>query len=374
MQKKTANMEIKKLNHTNIFQFLRRSSGMTKQDIVSTLQLCLPTVTQNINELQSEGLVSESCSIGNTGGRRAKTYDIVRDARVAIGLDITRNHITVVMVDLTGAIISRTRVREKFERTDAYYRCLGALVEQAASDAGLSGERILGVGIGVPGLVTADHQTVFYGEILNFTGATCAEFSKYIPFPTALFNDANAAGLAESWATGGSVNAFYLMLSNNIGGSVVIGGQVYAGQHLRSGEVGHITIIPGGRKCYCGQQGCVDAYLAATELSSLTDGNLSAFFDLLSAGDERAAAAWDQYLGHLALTANNLNMLFDCPVVLGGYVGEYIGDYMDQVRERAAYLNTFEGNGDYLRVCSYKTEAIAAGAALHFIALFINSI
>lgn len=298
----------------------------------------------------------------------------MRDARVAIGLDITRNHITVVMVDLTGAIISRTRVREKFERTDAYYRRLGALVEQAASDAGLSGERILGVGIGVPGLVTADHQTVFYGEILNFTGATCAEFSKYIPFPTALFNDANAAGLAESWATGGSVNAFYLMLSNNIGGSVVIGGQVYAGQHLRSGEVGHITIIPGGRKCYCGQQGCVDAYLAATELSSLTEGNLSAFFDLLSAGDEKAAAAWDQYLGHLALTANNLNMLFDCPVVLGGYVGEYIGDYMDQVRERAGYLNTFEGNGDYLRVCSYKTEAIAAGAALHFIALFINSI
>lgn len=374
MQKKTANMEIKKLNHTNIFQLLRQNSGMTKQDIVSTLQLCLPTVTQNVNELQDEGLVDESGSIGNTGGRRAKTYDIVRDARVSIGLDITRNHITVVMVDLTGAVISRTRIRQKFERTDAYYRQLGALVEQAASDAGLAANRILGVGIGVPGLVTADHQTVFYGEILTFTGATCAEFSKYIPFPTALFNDANAAGLAESWTTGGSVNAFYLMLSNNVGGSVVIDGKVYAGQHLRSGEVGHITIIPGGRKCYCGQHGCVDAYLAATELSSLTDGSLASFFDLLSAGDEKALATWDQYLDHLALTVNNLNMLFDCPVVLGGYVGEYIGDYMDEVCGRARLLNSFESDGDYLRVCSYKTEAIAAGAALHFISLFIDSI
>lgn len=374
MQKKTANMEIKKLNRTNIFQLLRRSSGMTKQDIVSTLQLCLPTVTQNVNELQDEGLVNESGSIGNTGGRRAKTYDILRDARVAIGLDIARNHITVVMVDLTGAVISRTRIRQKFERTDAYYRQLGSLVDQAASEAGLASERILGVGIGVPGLVTADHQTVFYGEILNFTGATCAEFSKYIRFPTALFNDANAAGLAESWATGGSVNAFYLMLSNNVGGSVVIDGQVYAGQHLRSGEVGHITIIPGGRKCYCGQHGCVDAYLAATELSSLTDGNLASFFDLLSSGNEKAVTTWDQYLDHLALTVNNLNMLFDCPVVLGGYVGEYIGAYMDEVRARARRLNSFENDGNYLRVCSYKTEAIAAGAALHFITLFIDSI
>lgn len=374
MRKKTANMEIKKRNHTNIFQFLRRNNGMTKQDIVSALQLCLPTVTQNINELQEEGLVDESGSLGNTGGRRAKTYDVVRDAKVSIGLDITSNHITVVMVDLTGTVISRTRVRQKFERTDEYYRCLGALVERAVGDAGFSRERILGVGIGVPGLVSADHQTVFYGEILDFTGATCTEFSQYIPFPAALFNDANAAGLAESWTTNGSVNAFYLMLSNNVGGSVVIGGQVYAGQHLRSGEVGHITIIPGGRKCYCGQRGCVDAYLAATELSSYADGNLGAFFDLLSAGDQKALAVWDQYLDHLALTVNNLNMLFDCTVVLGGYVGEYIEDYMDEVRERARRLNSFENNGDYLRVCSYKTEAIAAGAALHFISIFIDSI
>ena len=374
MQKKTANMEIKKLNRTNVFQLLRRGSGMTKQDIVATLQLCLPTVTQNINELQSEGLVCESGSVGNTGGRRAKTYDVVRDARVSIGLDITRNHITVVVVDLTGGIISRTRVREKFERTDSYYRRLGALVEQAATDADLPHERILGVGIGVPGLVTADHKAVFYGEILGFTGATCAEFSRYIPFPTALFNDAKAAGLAESWTTGGSMNVFYLMLSNNIGGSVVIGGQVYTGQNLRSGEVGHITIHPGGRKCYCGQQGCVDAYLAATELSSLTDGNLAAFFDLLKSADETATATWDQYLNHLSLTVNNLNMLFDCPVVLGGYVGEYIGDYMEEVRARTAGRNSFEPSGDYLRVCSYKTEAIAAGAALHFISLFIDSI
>ncbi len=374
MRKKTANMEIKQVNHTNIFQWLRRNSGMTKQDIVSSLQLCLPTVTQNINELQREGLVGESGSIGNTGGRRAKTYDIIKNARVSVGLDITRNHITVVMVDLTGGIMSRTRVRKRFERTDSYYRYLGTLVERAVSDSGLPAHCVLGVGIGVPGLVTGDHQTVFYGGILNFTGATCAEFSTYIPYPTALFNDANAAGLAESWATSDNVSAFYLMLSNNIGGSVVIGGQVYAGQHLRSGEVGHITIVPGGRQCYCGQKGCVDAYLAATELSTLTDGNLAAFFELLKSRDQKATAIWSEYLNHLAITVNNLNMLFDCPVILGGYVGEYIGEYLDEVRVQAGRLNSFENNADYLTVCSYKTEAIAAGAALYFITRFIDSI
>jgi len=373
-RKKTTNMEIKKLNHTNIYQFLRKNSGITKQDIVSRLQLCLPTITQNIIELQDEGLVEKSGSIGNTGGRRAKTYDIIKDARTAIGLDITRNHVTAVAVDLTGSIIDCVRTRKNFELTDDYYQYIGNLVSSVIDKAKLKPELILGVGIGVPGLVTADNQTVFFGQILNFTGTTCSEFSKYIPFKTALFNDANAASFAEIWAREEIKNAFYIMLSNNIGGSVVINSQIYVGDHLRSGEVGHITIVPGGRECYCGQKGCVDAYCAATELSSLTDGNLSSFFNLLKSGDEEATKLWDEYLGHLAMTVNNLYMLFDCKIILGGYVGEYILDYMDEFRNRAKKLNTFEDNADYLMVCSYKTEAIAAGAALNFIADFINSI
>lgn len=373
-KKKTANMEIKKYNHTNIFQLLRKHSTMTKQDIVSALQLCLPTVTQNINELQSEGLVAESGTVGNTGGRRAKTYDIVRSARTAVGLDITRNHITAVLVDLTGSIISRTRVRKKFERSEEYYQYLGALVSRAVAESELPSEQVLGVGIGVPGLVTGDHQTVFYGEILGFTGATCAEFSKYIPYPTALFNDANAAGFAEIWSSDETKDAFYLMLSNNVGGSVVIDGQVYAGRNLRSGEVGHMCIVPRGRLCYCGQYGCVDAYLAATNLSFRTDGNLSSFFALLQSGDPGAAQAWGEYLDHLAITVNNLNMLFDCTIILGGYVGEYIQPYLEEVRRRARQLNSFEDSADYLIGCAYQTEAIAAGAGLYFIAQFIDSI
>jgi len=320
-------------------------------------------------------LVEESGSMGNTGGRRAKTYDIIKNARVAVGLDITRNHITVVVVDLKGEVILRTGVRHPFERTDEYYRFLGALVDQAVQKCGLAPDKVLGVGIGIPGLVTPDHQKVFYGKILNFTGATCEEFSTYINYPSSLFNDANAAGFAESWFSNRTKNFFYLMLSNNIGGSVVINGEVYNGDHLHSGEIGHLCIVPNGRKCYCGQRGCVDAYLAATELSSLTDGNIGNYFALLKSGNKEAKAVWEQYLQHLALAVNNLYMLFDCTVILGGYVGSYIEEYLPTVRSYAAELNTFEnGDASYIEVCSYKTEAIAAGAALNYISAFIDSI
>ena len=67
-------------------------------------------------------------------------------------------------------------------------------------------------------------------------------------------------------------------------------------------------------------------------------------------------------------------MLLDCNVILGGYVGEYLDVYIDELRMRASKLNTFTGDADYLKLCSYKKESIAAGAALYFIDAFTNSL
>lgn len=373
-EKQTASLEIKRINRKRIYQLLREKKELSRQDIVVELRLCLPTVTQNLIELQSEGLVSESGSIGNTGGRRARTYSVVNNARLAIGLDITRHHITAVAVDLSGSVVERIHIRRDFELSNAYYKQLGTLTEEIISQAGIDKSKLLGVGIAVPGLITEDNQTVFYGKILDFTGMTCSEFSQFIPYPSAFYNDANAAGFAEIWANKTFKNAFYLMLSNNIGGAVLVDNQIYPGENIKSGEVGHITIVPDGRPCYCGQRGCVDPYCAATVLSKLTDGNLEQFFQLLRNKNPEALEAWRDYLHYLAVTVNNLHMLFDCRVILGGYVGAYMEEYIDDFRKLAASRNTFEKNADYLQACRYKTEAIAAGAALHYIDCFIGSI
>ena len=373
-QKITANMEIKRANRASVYSLLFRTGQLTKQEIVEALQLSLPTVTQYLSEFQDEGLVVEAGYIGNTGGRRAKTYDIVSNARTAIGLDITKNHITAIAVDLRGAIIARVRIRYAFARTDEYYEHLGEIVKDIIAEAKLNPANILGVGIGVPGLCSADYQTVYYGQILGFTGATCQEFSKNISYPTALMNDANAASFAELWINTGIKNAFYIMLSNNVGGSVVIDGHQFFGDNLHSGEVGHLTIVQNGEPCYCGKLGCVDPYCAATVLSSLTDGNLEDFFSILKKGDPEAAALWDTYLDHLTDAVVNVNVLYDSKIIIGGYVGQFIGDYMNDLKSRISKYNIFGDRNDYLHVCSYQKEAIAAGAALKFISDFINTL
>jgi predicted NBD/HSP70 family sugar kinase len=375
-QKRVASLVIQKMNRTNIYRLLRREpSGLTKQDIVQRLGISLPTIANNLSELQSRGLVTENGVATHTGGRRAKTWTFARDARAAVGLDVTGDYVTAVAVDLDGRVVNQTRTTLAFERSASYYRKLGELVRTVVESAPLDASRILGVGIGVPGLVTGDMRTVFYGEILKFTGATCEEFSHDIPFRTALFNDASAAGFGEFWVHENRGSIFYISLSNNVGGAVMIESKIIYGSHYHAAEIGHLTLHPGGELCYCGQRGCAEVYLAATALTRAAGGNLASFFRLLERRDSDALAVWDTYLDNLALAVNNVQELFDCAVVLGGYITEYIGPYLPELKRRAGALNSFErGGADYIDICRYKTLSIAAGAALYFVREFIDGV
>lgn len=372
--KKPLNVELKKINTTNIYRKFLQGGEMSKQELAADLRLCIPTVAKNIDELMKAELVRPTGVKGNTGGRNATAYSIVSDARTAIGIEITNNHITIAALDLLGNIILSERYRAVFSDTSDYYCKLGRLVKEIISKAGLQEQDILGVGIGLPVLVDSNRQNIVFNKIINLESNVYEKLSQHIPYRVALFNDANAAAYTEIWKNPNRKNAFYLMLSNNIGGCFVLDNLVYTGDTQKGGEVGHMTLIPNGQKCYCGQSGCVESYLAATNLSNLTDGNLQRFFLELERGDKRFAMIWDKYLDYLALTVNTVHALLDCDIVLGGYVGEYLEAYMDTLRERVEGLNSFGDRADFLKNCNYKKAAIASGAALNFIAAFHESI
>lgn len=76
----------------------------------------------------------------------------------------------------------------------------------------------------------------------------------------------------------------------------------------------------------------------------------------------------------LVLTVHSVHALLDCPVILGGYVGEYIEPYLDDIRRRVRATDTFDAPADYVRASSYRKEVVAAGAALSFISAFNRSI
>ena len=368
-------LELKQKNRNNIYRLIHRNGCVSKQMIVNELGLSLPTVTQNLVELKEEGLVCEQGSFGNTGGRRARGYAVVPEARLSVGVDINRQHCSAVLVDLCGKILAQKREYRLFENTKAYYRDAASMVEALLSECSVSPDQVLGVGIALQGIIAPGGNRVAYGEILNLTGETIQRIGRDLPYPKVLLHDSDMAAFAEQWSSGLIDRAFYLSLSTNLGGALIDASAVHPEGDFGLGRIEHMTLVPDGRRCYCGQSGCADAYCSTTVLTEATeDGRLSTFFRELEAGNEATAAVWDDYLNKLAIVLNNACMLFDCPVVLGGYLGEYLDPYMDELKRRAYRRNSFDRDRDYLSLGTVRQEPVAVGAALQYVELFLASV
>lgn len=347
----------------------------TTKEIAYDLDLSLPTITQNLEYLAGAGLISSEKKVATkSGGRNPIAHTYVPDVKVAIGLDVAKHHIISTIVDLNGNVVKFIYKRQDFERSDSYLRLLGSTIDEIIDSIQLDRSKILGVGIAMPGLVSHEEDYVVDGRVINNTGMTCEEVSKYIPFPTKLLHDSYAAGFSESWMNAEVDTLFYLSLCDSVGGSVLIDNNIYMGEGLYSGEIGHLNLVRDGKQCYCGQKGCFDCYCNAEVLSVHTNGDLELFFRLLAQGDENLSKIWDEYLDNLVIAITDARMMYGCKIVLGGDVGSYMEDYMDVLYKKLDSKSPFsESAKDYLLPCKKKKSAVATGAALYYIDGFFNN-
>lgn len=361
-----------------VYTNLHEHRTATKGNIAYELDFSLPTVTRALTELIRMGLIHcDDTLISKKVGRNPRSYTFVPDARVAVGLDIAKNHIKGVVVDLDGTVIASTNKKIEYTRDDAYLRAIGAEVEQLVQKAKVDHTIVLGVGIAVPGIVDQEKGYVVDGKVIDNTGMTLQDFSKYIPTRTKLLHDSDAAGFSEIMKTqyedsAGSV--CYLSLCNSIGGSVFIGNNLYHGDGLYSCEIGHLNLVPGGKQCYCGKHGCFDPYCNSEALCAHTESDLNAFFDGLFRGDPKLLLVWEEYLANLAAAITEIRLMFGCKIIVGGDVGALIDPYLEDLRKKVDEENPFgEHSKDFLFPCQNKKDAIATGAAMNLVKAFLDN-
>ena len=390
MRKGTNSLEVKKLNRNRVFRYVNSRSETSMPDISAALDISGPTVLTIVKELKQDGIVEEVGELQSTGGRKAKAISAVKDARYAIGMDITANHVSLVYTNLERKVLDHKRFRKRFSCTEAYFQETAKILEQFIDENGIPREKIEGVGISLPGIVDRRENVLTRSHILKIENISRDKWTSYIPYPCELLNDANAAAITEDeCCKRPESNMVYLSLSNSVGGAVVFADEMksndgircdfegiamYMGNNWRSGEFGHLVLHPEGKICYCGKKGCLDAYCSALVLADLEEGNLKAFFEKMELGNENYRRIWEEYLDNLAIAVDNLRMCFDCEVVLGGYVGNYMEPYIGQLRERVAAKDIFGGSGEYVRSCWCRDEASAYGAALYQIEKYISGI
>ena len=372
---KLTNTDVKKLNKNRIFRLIYNSDKISRQEIADQLGLSLPTVNQNLKMLMEDGLIEYVGNFTSTGGRRAQAITIDNNARKAISVNIKADYINVDVVGLKGQIIYSMAVKAHFSKSSAYIEKLTNAVRHAVDYVGADADDILGVGITIPGILDDEKRILISAPPLKAKNYDFTRLISAIDYPVVVMNDARAEAYADHWFNGKSEDEkIYIMLGEGVGGAYINASAIRNGVHNRGGEFGHMVIHPGGKQCLCGKKGCFEAYVSEKVLSSELDMTLDNFFEMAAQGNKNNANVLDEYMDNLALGINNIYTMMDCDIVLGGTVAPYLKQYENSIKERLVNDYSFETDADYLRISDGGGRKSGLGAALSFVARFIDGV
>ena len=291
-----------------------------------------------------------------------------------IGLDLGGTNLRAAAIDRAG------RMLEKVSGGTNYSEGRAAIMDDMAGSIdklrrSVGNERLAGIGVVVPGFIRLED-----GVICNSNNLACLEgfpirdeIERRLGARVVLENDANAAALGEKWmgAGRGVEDLVLLTLGTGIGGGVISGGKVLHGYLGMAGELGHLTVVPNGNPCGCGNRGCVEKHASAQAISvmsrlvGLGDVTAEQAYRMAKGGNEKAQyvfTAMGQALGvALAMLVNIFN--FPLYLLSGGVLAawdQFAPPMLEEMRRRSF---TFRTTNTRVEQATLGNEAGLYGAA-----------
>lgn len=283
---------------------------------------------------------------------------------IRIGIDLGGTNIAVGLVDENRKVVALveepTNLPKSAEELAADIFCLA---ERLLRENGRMFTQVKSVGIGIPGTVNQETDTVEYANNFGFKNVPFVKMLKEkFPCPLYAENDASAAAWGEYLAGAGreSHSMVAVTLGTGVGGGIILNGKIWRGENGAAGELGHMVIRNGGRSCTCGRRGCLEAYASATALVSqaqkameedrnsllwsLCTGkketiNGRMVFEAVGKNDETAAKVLNELIGYLAEgAANIINILQPEVLCIGGGLSGAKEELLRPLREQTEQL------------------------------------
>lgn len=368
--------ELKQANRRKVFLEIYEKKALSKNSILTNLGLSIPTITQNLKELENEGLIIQDGCFKSTGGRPATVYKCNDKAVVAIGMDLQPNSIEIASIDIYGKIVEKDTICITFTNTESYFKTLGCFVNEFLEKCRAYCSTILGIGVAIPGIIACDGNHMLYSKVLKTSAFTLSDLTKYVVNTRYQFyHNAESGAFAEIWHGRITSSALMLILNNCLCNALILNGEVYQGS-LSSGTIEHMILHTDGETCYCGKKGCVDAYCSVSGLSKkIKQDNLDEFFLDLRNGNPDSERIWYKYLEELALTIDNCRMIIACDVIISGTLQKYFtSEDFKILKSLTLSKTTFKSAEFEIKngVCGH--NAIVIGAAIPLIKDFIDNV
>ncbi len=278
--------------------------------------------------------------------------------RVVIGVDLGGTNMRTALLSSDGVILDKRK--EATQASEGWKRVVARLVDsiaQQSETARQQGMTVAAVGVGAPGVILMDKGIVVKSP--NFPDWNNLplrnELEQALRIPVVIENDANAAALGEQWrGAGRGINSMILLtLGTGVGGGIVLNSRVWQGADGMAGEIGHMTVIPDGRQCGCGNTGCLEMYASARGIvqtyqearekagigrdSAMTSETI---YQAARSGDAIARKAMKDMGCMLGIgIANLINIFNPQMIVIGGGVRDgwdlFIGATHEEIMKRA---------------------------------------
>jgi predicted NBD/HSP70 family sugar kinase len=319
-------------NLERVVRAVRLAGSLTQAEIARTTGLSAATVSNIVRELRDNGTVQVTPT--SSGGRRARSVALSGDAGIVVGVDFGHSHLRVAVGNLAHQVLAEqsepidvdASASQGFDRAEQ-------LVARLVESTGIARDKVLGVGLGVPGPIDVETGTLGSTAILpGWSGINPRqELADRLGVPVQVDNDANLGALGELvWGGGRGVKDLaYIKVASGVGAGLVVDGRIYRGPGGTAGEIGHITLDESGPVCRCGNRGCLETFTAARYVLELLRGShgdgltIPKMVQLGREGDPGCRRVIGDVGRHIGMGVASLcNLLNPSRVVLGGDLAE----------------------------------------------------
>jgi glucokinase-like ROK family protein len=363
------------MNRSLTLALFRTHKALSRARLAKETGLNPSTVSSIINELIEENLIRETDLVQNGVGRPGRMLELNPKGGCAVGIEINVDYYEVLVSDFSANIIWHEKrcSTPEIGQKEIMAQVL-RLAKAALSFIEKNNCRLLGVGVGVPGLVDVSSGLLRFAPNLHWEDVPVGDvLGSIFDCPIYVENEANVAALGEYYfgAVQNTENFIYLSAGIGLGSGIVIGGKLFRGMYGYAGEAGHMTIDINGDLCACGKKGCWETFVGPRAIvrriqQSLDNGEKSSLIkisngeintigidDVIQAAemdDQIAVKALQEAAFYLGIGIANLVNLFNVEVVvLGGALNKASGLIIEDVK-KIALENTLAPGREQLEI------------------------
>lgn len=248
LKKTGGTKRVKKLNKEAILEQVISHHQISRAEISKQTQLSRPCVSALVDEMIREGLLREMGIGDSKGGRKPILLAYNYQAYAIAGAVFEGSHLQMAIADLKGEFLAQYRTRFKQPTNGkALISYLETGLAQLLAESGLTRDRLLGMGVGLPGITQRGTGTVSFSPSTGWKGLPVRqEMEERLQLPIIIDNDVNMMTLGE-YAKGVGVdssNLVYMYVGTGIGAGIILEGQFFRGFREAAGEIGYMMIGP----------------------------------------------------------------------------------------------------------------------------------